>query len=353
MVTSIEPVYRYMMHSPEEEWGDHPWRDWAMNVHRWDWNPGVAIITAMEYFKETDHREVLHDILSWTRQNERPFLGESMVINSVAPFAVYPDLYRITADESYRRTAMEVGHWLIESAPRTKEGAFEHTVTEGDEFREQVWADTVFMAVVFLARLAGLLQDKKYAQEAVEQLSVHYRLLQDAETNMLFHGYNCALNSHMSAARWTRANAWVALGTPLIYREVHGLCDVPGEIGTRYRAMMNAIRAVQRDDGLWPTVLDRPDYVPETSGSAGIACGMIHGIREGLLDDSYRESALNGAAGVRAQIRANGSVSGVSGGTPVLASVEDYNRVPVFPALYGQGLVLMLLAALQDLHVQS
>lgn len=345
LATSIEPVYRYMMHSHEEEWGDHPWRDWAMNIHRWDWNPGVAILAAMEYFKVTDRREVLNEIVCWVNQNEPPFHGGSMVINSVAPFAVYPDLFRITGDESYKQTAMKIADWLIERAPRTKESAFEHTVTESEAFREQVWADTVFMAVVFLARSAHLFRDEHYAQEAASQLLVHYRLLQDVETNLLFHGYNCSLKSHMSAARWTRANAWMALGMPLIYREIQGLCEVPQEIGTRYREMMQAIRAVQREDGLWPTVLDRPDYVPETSGSAGIACGIIHGISQGLLDDSFRECALNAAAGVNAQIGADGRVSGVSGGTPVLASVDDYNRVPVFPTLYGQGLVLMLFAA--------
>lgn len=344
-MTSIEPVYRYMMHSHEEEWGDHPWRDWAMNVHRWDWNPGVAIIAAMEYFRVTDRREILNDIVFWVKENEPPFHGGSMVINSVAPFAVYPDLFRITGDKFYKQTAMKIAEWLIERAPRTKESAFEHTVTESEAFHEQVWADTVFMAVVFLARSARLFRDEHYAQETASQLLHHFRLLQDAETNLLFHGYNCSLRSHMSAARWTRANAWMALGTPLIYREIQGLCEPPQEIGTRYREMMCAIRSAQREDGLWPTVLDRPDYVPETSGSAGIACGMIHGISQGLLDDSFRECALNAAAGVSAQIGADGRVSGVSGGTPVLASVDDYNRVPVFPALYGQGLVLMLLAA--------
>ncbi|TYA09980.1 glycosyl hydrolase [Paenibacillus faecis] len=353
LATSIEPVYRYMMHSHEEEWGDHPWRDWAMNIHRWDWNPGVAILAAMEYFKVTDRREVLNEIVCWVNQNEPPFHGGSMVINSVAPFAVYPDLFRVTADESYKQTAMKIADWLIERAPRTKESAFEHTVTESEAFREQVWADTVFMAVVFLARSARLFRDEHYAQEAASQLLVHYRLLQDVETNLFFHGYNCSLKSHMSAARWTRANAWMALGTPMIYREIQGLCEVPQEIGTRYREMMQAIRAVQRDDGLWPTVLDRPDYVPETSGSAGIACGIIHGISQGLLDDSFRECALNAAEGVSAQIGADGRVSGVSGGTPVLASVDDYNRVPVFPTLYGQGLVLMLLTTLHDERTRS
>ncbi|BBH19398.1 hypothetical protein Back11_07430 [Paenibacillus baekrokdamisoli] len=39
----------------------------------------------------------------------------------------------------------------------------------------------------------------------------------------------------------------------------------------------------------------------------------------------------------------DGAVDGVSGGTPVLASIEAYNEVPVFPTLYGQGLTLLLL----------
>jgi unsaturated rhamnogalacturonyl hydrolase len=90
-------------------------------------------------------------------------------------------------------------------------------------------------------------------------------------------------------------------------------------------------------------VLDRPDFYEETSGSAGLACGLYKAVRLGLVPAALKASADRAVAAVAARIGANGEAGGVSGGTPVLESEEAYNRVPIFPTLYGQGLVLLLL----------
>jgi unsaturated rhamnogalacturonyl hydrolase len=106
----------------------------------------------------------------------------------------------------------------------------------------------------------------------------------------------------------------------------------------------------QNASGLWPTVLDRPGYYEETSGSTGIAYGLYKATRMGLLPDSKQAMACadRATAAVISKIGVNGAVDGVSGGTPVLDSVEAYNEVPIFPTLYGQGLTLLLLTEAID-----
>jgi unsaturated rhamnogalacturonyl hydrolase len=246
-------------------------------------------------------------------------------------------------------TARKIGDWMLNEALRTREGAFEHTVTENASFPEQVWADTLFMAVLFLARLAKLTGESAYAKEAESQLLLHLRLLQDSETGVLFHGWNCAAGNHMSSARWTRANTWVVLACPWICGELASLIEIPTEIVQRYRQLAAGLRNYQGADGLWPTVLDRPDFYPETSGSAGIAAGWLAGMRIGWLDDTYRNPVNQALKGVLAQISPDGTVNGVSGGTPVMPNIEAYNAIPCYPTLYGQGLTLILLSlALAD-----
>ncbi|MEJ1715132.1 glycoside hydrolase family 88 protein, partial [Escherichia coli] len=88
------------------------------------------------------------------------------VINAMAPFAIFPTLYEYTHDNLFLEESLRVGQWMLAEAPRTREGAFEHTVTENVSFPEQVWADTIFMAVLFLARLARVTGDHSYAFEA-------------------------------------------------------------------------------------------------------------------------------------------------------------------------------------------
>jgi len=338
-------VYSFMMNSRRAQWGAHAWTDWAMNIDKWDWNPGVGIIAAAEYGMLAGNETVLREIESWVVNN----IGQSetvKVINSMAPYAVFPQLYAMTGESKYAEKTEEIALWMIEQAPRTREGAFEHTVTEQASFREQVWADTVFMAVLFLARAARMKSDLRLANEALQQALLHLRALQDEETGLLYHGWNCETGNWMSSARWNRANAWNACGIPMIVEELGSDLidsDMLREIKIRYLRLAEALADRQNPGGLWPTVLDRPEFYEETSGSAGIACGLYRAVRMGLVPASMKNCADRAFPEILSQIDDSGAVHGVSGGTPVLESIEAYNQVPTFPTLYGQGLTLLLL----------
>ncbi|WP_438350246.1 glycoside hydrolase family 88/105 protein [Paenibacillus sp. FA6] len=319
--------------------------NWGMDIHHWDWVPGVGVISMLAYYESTQKREVLDDLVMWARRNMQQS-EHVKVINSMAPFTIFPALYTHTQDPIFLEQAEYIGRWMLTEAPRTREGAFEHTVTENVSFPEQVWADTIFMAVLFLARLAHLTGEAIYAREAIKQLELHLSLLEDKETGVLFHGWNCIAQDHMSAARWTRANAWIAVGTPMIVQELKGLASLSEQAIERYRAMMHGLIHFQQSEGLWTTVMDRSDFYPEVSGSAGIACGILKAVRQGLLDNSCQDSAFRALNAIMIKILPSGEVTCVSGGTPVMPSIEAYNEIPCHPTLYGQGLVLMLLSEL-------
>jgi unsaturated rhamnogalacturonyl hydrolase len=334
---TADQVYRYMLLDHSGNWG--------MDIHHWDWVPGVGVISILSYYENTGKKEILDDLIKWARKNMQKS-EQLRVINSMAPYAIFPALYKHTKDSLFLERAEQIGQWMLKEAPRTREGAFEHTVTENVSFPEQVWADTIFMAVLFLARLARLTGEVSYAIEAVNQLEIHLNLLEDKETGVLFHGWNCIAQDHMSAARWTRANAWIAIGTPMIVKELEGLAAVSEQALERYRAMMHGLIRFQQANGLWATVMDRHDFYPETSGSAGIACGILKAVRHGLLDISCQDAAYRALKAIVPKVLPNGEVTGVSGGTPVMPSIEAYNEIPCYSTLYGQGLVLMLLSEL-------
>ncbi|WP_231506391.1 glycoside hydrolase family 88/105 protein [Paenibacillus sp. UNC451MF] len=317
--------------------------DTRMNINLWDWIPGVGVISILRYFEKSGREELYHYLVDWVVRNH----GKSLVhrtINSTAPFTILPALYGFQQNDSYLKDVLLTAEWLMQEAPRTREGALEHTVTENAVFPEQVWADTVYMSVLFLAQAANMLNSKEYAEEALRQLEVHLRLLQDGETGVLYHGWNCGEGNHMSAARWTRANAWIALGFPCIMQSLSKLIEVPIELRELYVRLMTSLISFQNENGLWHTVMDRPDFYEETSGSAGIAVGIIRAIECGLLDEKHREAAHRTAFALISKIDKEGRVTGVSGGTPVKETVEDYNLIPFKDTLYGQGLALMLLA---------
>jgi unsaturated rhamnogalacturonyl hydrolase len=318
---------------------------WGMDIHQWDWVPGVGVIAILEYYESTRKPEVLAYLEHWVSQNKAKAEG-ILTINSIAPYAIFPALHRLTNVLWFREEAIRVAEWLISEAPRTREQAFEHTVTENANFSEQVWADTVFMAVLFLARTASLVGSSIYAEEALQQVLIHLRLLQDNQSGVLFHGWNGDSGDHMSSARWTRANAWVAAGVPLILEEITPLVPIPTEVKIRYKRLISGLSSYQQPDGLWSTVMDHTDYYREASGSAGIGFGIRKAMDVGLIDrnEQHEAAAERVLQAVILCISVEGVVHNVSGGTPVMDSIEAYNRIPQYPTLYGQGLALMLLA---------
>ncbi len=313
---------------------------WGMEINAWDWCPGVAVIAISEYFAASRREDVLAYLVAWVERN-RHKARKFQHVNVMAPFGIFPDMYRRTGTPYFFETALEYGQWIVQNALRTSSGALQH----GAGLTEEVWADTIFMAVLFLARLARLAGDATLAREALNQLLLHLQLLQDPKTGVLFHGYDCAAKNHKSGARWTRGNAWITLATPLILAETEELEAPPAEILTRYRRLVDGLLDFQAENGLWHTVMDRPAFYQESSGTAGIACGVLKAVQRGLLPASYLPAVERAVTGLLQVITPQGEVTGVSGGTPIMHTIEEYNQLSRYPTLYGQGLTLMLLAA--------
>ncbi|MBP1965365.1 glycoside hydrolase family 88/105 protein [Paenibacillus aceris] len=337
-------VYAYMVRehtgkSSDMNEADCHGSDWGTDIHNWDWNPGVGIIAISHYYDHMKRPDVLAYLESWLNRNKSK-ARKFEHVNVMTPFAIYPEMYERTGDPEYKDVALDYANWIVKHAPRTLTGTFQH----GGNLVQEVWADTIFMVVLFLSRLAKLTGSKALADEAATQLLQHFQLLQDPETGVLFHGYQCENKDHMSAARWTRGNAWLTVGTPLILEQIAGLTDVASELNERYRRMIDGLLRYQADNGLWHTVMDEPTYYQETSGSAGIACGIAKAIKQGLLPVSYKSAADKTLQGVLTMIQDDGEVTGVSGGTPIMHTVEEYNQLSCYPTLYGQGLTLMLLS---------
>lgn len=313
---------------------------WGLAINNWDWNPGVGVSSIMVYHKTSQRADVLDYLKGWVERNKHK-MRKFQHVNVMTPFSIFPDMYRLTGDVWYRDTAVEYANWIVQNSARTRTGALQH----GGDLTEEIWADTIYMAALFLSRTARLVGDTALAKEAVEQLRLHLKYLQDPETGVLFHGYFCHLDSHKSSARWTRGNAWITLGTPLILSEVGGMVPVPEEIFTRYRKLADGLARFQAPNGLWHTVMDQPGFYQETSGSSGIAAGLLKSVHAGALPaDTFLPVVEKAIGGVLSKISPEGMVDSVSGGTPIMKTIDEYNQLTRYPTNYGQGLTLQLLS---------
>jgi unsaturated rhamnogalacturonyl hydrolase len=318
---------------------DHDPASWGMDIDDWDWNAGVGMTAISDYYERTHDPEILQYMTQWIAKNKHQCAKKDHV-NYLAPLAIYPDMYLRTKEPYYRDTAVEYADWVMASAGRSEDGVFFH----GASVSGEVWADTVFMALVFLSRTAKLMAHTTIAEQVVQQLRSHLQLLQDEETGILYHGYHCVGKHHMSGALWTRGNSWVVIGAPMIIEAVREMVEVPKEIVSRYQHLVDGILTYQAENGLWHTVMNRPDFYQETSGSAGNAGGIMKAVRLGLLEPGKMARALKAMEGVIANITPEGAVQGVSGGTPIMPTIDAYGKLTRYPTLYGQGLTLLMLS---------
>ncbi len=313
-----------------------------MNIDRFDWVPGVGLYgieRVWEYLREESAGVFLN---AWIARH-RDEAYELRTVNSTAP------VMTILAFKGDAETELvkNVADYIIYSAPRLNNGSLEHTVTEaGVKFSGQMWADTLFMVCIMLAKLGKATGDEKYSGEAAKQLFLHHKYLKDTKSGVFFHGYSERFDNHLSAARWARGNAWVTVSTVEILELLPENFKGRDEIIRSLNEQVKAYARYQREDGMFYTVLDRPDGYPETSATAAIAYGVLRGIKDGYISSAYEDVWKRAVRGVMNRIDVDGTVVDVSGGTPIMDTVEEYNTIEVLPTLYGQGLVLLMLCEL-------
>ena len=250
-------------------------------------------------------------------------------------------LYEATGEQKYLDLAVQKAEYLRNQAVRFGENVFQHTVSAKNDFPEQAWADTLFMAAYFLLRMGIKLDNRDYVTDALNQYYWHEEFLQDDATNLFYHGWNNLQQNHMSGIFWARGNAWAAYTMAEALKLINYLYPMFMRIEGSLRDQLSALVRLQAAEGLWHTVLtDETSYL-ETSASAGIAAALV---LNGLpLHQKYVQRALDGIA---ANIAADGSVRNVSGGTAVMIDVQGYKDVPRKRVQgWGQGLVLAFLAA--------
>ena len=316
--------------------------EWNMNMKLFDWSPGVALYGMYKVYEKTGDKKYLNFLTGWAEQHLKDVYSKKTV-NSTAPLLTILELYKINKNEEYLNVCKDIAEWIINEAPITRDGGLEHTVIEDVEgFSEQIWADTLFMSCIFLAKLGVFISDNRYTDFAVKQLKIHHKLLFSEKASLYYHGWNCEKKNHMSGVYWGRANAWIIYSTMEIINTT-GEFSGYSEICSYIKKHALALKNLQREDGSFGTILNDETSYSETSAVGGISAGLRMAEEKGLLDSSYSSVWKKGIAYVKRSVCDNGRVSGVSHGTPVMKNAEEYKNIPIIPTLYGQGLAILSL----------
>lgn len=319
-------------------------------ISEWDWLQGVGlygILKVMKIQKKEEYKEFLYQ---WFQRNIEEGIP-SRNINTTAPLLTLAELNELYKDKEFEALCLEWADWLIHCIPKTREGGFQHVISANGDRQgvrlndNQMWIDTLFMAVLFLNKMGQKYKRQDWVEESIHQVLIHIKYLYDTNSGLFFHGWSFERMDNFGGIFWCRGNSWFTLGI-LEYIEMF-----KGTLGTgvktffvdTYKAQVEALKKLQGKSGLWHTVLTDPTSYEEVSGSAGIIAGILKGIRCGILDDSYLPCVKRGIRGILKNIDKDGTVLNVSGGTGVGNNAEYYKKILIAPMAYGQSLVILAL----------
>ncbi|HOX33179.1 MAG TPA: glycoside hydrolase family 88 protein [Spirochaetales bacterium] len=313
-----------------------------VDMGQWEWPQGVGLYGIYRLYRRSRDECLLSFLDRWYEERLASGLPERNV-NTSSPLLTLVDLYRETGKAGYRELCLDWGGWLMDGLPRAGEEAlFQHTIT-GSLNEGQALIDTLFMACLFLAKAGAEFGRPEWVEESARQFLVHVRRLFDPGSGLFFHGCDAVRGGNYGAVRWGRGNAWYACGLAELLEVAQPSPACREELLAAWRAQAAALLRLQDGSGLWHTVLDDPGSYLETSASAGIGYGMLKGSRLGLGGPELRAAGERALAGVVARIDGEGSVQGVSYGTPVGMDAAFYKSIPRRPMTYGQALALLLL----------
>ena len=285
----------------------------------WDWPCGVAYYGISDAYEKTGKKEYL-DLLK-DRIDELIELGLPKVwtVNACAMGHCLITLYQATGEQQYHDILMSKIAYLRNDALRFGDHVLQHTVSANNDFPEQCWCDTLFMAAFLMLRVGVMEHDEELIDDALNQYYWHIKY-------------------------WVRANAWAAF----TMSQVGGILpqcylypkyiDIAGSLNEQ----LAALKVYQTENGLWRTVVDDPESYEEISASAGIVAAML--TRGNPLHSKYINKAIRG---LLANVSEDGKVMNVSGGTAVMRDKEGYRGIPkAYIQGWGQGLALSFFATL-------
>lgn len=306
----------------------------------WEWTQGVGLFGFWKYYEICQDKKYL-EVLEKYYSRQLSLGLPAKNVNTTAPLlalSYYADAFQ---QEDYIKVCKEWAEWIQRDFPRTKEGGLQH-ITSDSINEEELWDDTLFMTVLFLAKMGKIQNRPDYIQEALYQFLLHAKYLQDSKTGLWYHGWTFKGRHHFAGAFWGRGNSWITAAIP----ELIGMGVCSPELERYFTELLknqvDTLVQLQAQDGMWHTLVDDPTSYKEASATAAFGYGIIKAVHLGILDQTYLITAQKALEAILNCVTEEGIVTQVSYGTPMGRESKDfYKEIPLQSMPYGQALAML------------
>ena len=309
----------------------------------WEWTQGVGLYGLWKIFEDTNDEKYLEILIKYF-ENQLAIGFPALNVNTIAPFLTMSYVGEYLNSERYLGPCRESAAWIMEHFPRTNEGGFQH-MTSDTLNDQELWDDTLFMTVLFLANMGRIEQNQKYIDEAEYQFRLHAKYLMDQKTGLWYHGWTFNGNHNFAGAFWGRGNCWITIAIPEFIKMGKCSDDIKAFLVDVLVKQVESLKKYQNESGMWHTVIDHPDSYVESSATCGFAYGILKAVHMGLIEKEYEEVAYKALNPILGYISDEGVVNQVSYGTPMgRKTIDFYKQIEIKPMPYGQALAMLFLA---------
>ncbi|HOQ58798.1 MAG TPA: glycoside hydrolase family 88 protein [Bacteroidales bacterium] len=222
-------------------------------------------------------------------------------IDHICPGRILFRMYDRTGEAKYKM-AMDTLFSQLQTHPRTSDGGFWHKKV----YPYQMWLDGLYMGPPFYAEYISRYVDASNQQDlfadVVHQFVTVGKHTYDTVTGVYRHGWDesramfwADKETGQSAHCWGRGLGWYVMGL------VDALDYIPGQ-GQR-QALIDILKGIYEvlpkyadpQTGMWYQVLEFPERegnYQESTASIMFVYGLLKGVKTGVFDASYRETAL-------------------------------------------------------------
>lgn len=251
--------------------------------------------------------------------------------------------------EEYAAHAEKIMNYLINGQYRLPNGVFARKYT----ISPSVWADDMFMGIPYLLFSAMYTNDTLLKQslydDAANQIIQFNKLLYKKEKKLYMQA--CYVDRpDEKIPFWSRGNGWAIWGTsevlqnlPKNHKQYKAILDI-------YHEHIKGIVRQQDNEGYWHNILDMPETVRESSGTAIFTLCIARGINNGWLSKKeYGQVVEKAWLALKSFVDNDGNLNGVKGGTNFSTNPEAYAKTP-FVKSDTHGILPLLFACIEMQH---